>query len=88
MPEGSATLRRALKQYGGPVNHFAADVLGRSRVSVWRWLNEREAIPAIVRHRLKVYLRFPSPRYVDTTTPVDDTTPVVPINQPEETPDV
>jgi hypothetical protein len=75
--QGSVTLRRAIKAYGGPVNAFAADVLGRSRVSVWRWLNEREAIPLIVLHRLKVYLRFPHPTAVEMQqpiTPIEDET--------------
>lgn len=62
---GSGTLRRAIKVYGGPVNRFAVDVLGRSRVSVWRWLNNREAIPLIVIHRLKMYLQFPHPTYTE-----------------------
>jgi hypothetical protein len=73
LPLGSATLRKAIKVYGGPVNGFAADVLGRSRVSVWRWINDRETIPLIVVHRLKMYLRFPHPTHADVialgTTP-------------------
>jgi hypothetical protein len=81
LPLGSGTLRRALKEYGGPVNHFAVDVLGRSRVSVWRWIQNREQIPGVVRHRLKRYLQFPYPRYADT---VDPNAPVVPIDQLEE----
>jgi hypothetical protein len=60
---GSGSLRRAIKMYGGPVNAFAADVLGRSRVSVWRWLNGRETIPLVVVHRLKVYLQYPHPTH-------------------------
>jgi hypothetical protein len=65
LPLGSKTLRTAIKVYGGPVNGFAADVLGRSRVSVWRWINERESIPLVVIHRLKMYLQFPHPTHAE-----------------------
>lgn len=67
MALGSGTLRRAIKVYAGPVNRFAVDVLGRSRVSVWRWLNNREAIPLIVIHRLKMYLQYPHPTYAEAS---------------------
>jgi len=68
LTEATAALRRAIKLYDGPVQYFAADILGRSRVSVWRWLNGSQIIPAIVAHRLRVYLQHPVPRHVDSLT--------------------
>lgn len=35
---------------------FAAEVLGRSRSTIWRWLTGRTDIPPAVVTRLKAYL--------------------------------
>ena len=52
---GTILLKRAMKLRGGTVDDFARQVLGRSRVSIWRWLRKATPIPQAVRDRLKAY---------------------------------
>jgi plasmid maintenance system antidote protein VapI len=52
---GTILLKRAMKLHGGTVDGFAREVLGRSRVSIWRWLRKATPIPQAVRDRLKAY---------------------------------
>lgn len=52
---GVRLLRRAMKLHGGTIDDFAKQVLGRSRVSIWRWLRKAYPIPLAVRERLRVY---------------------------------
>ena len=53
-------LRKALDAHGGTVETFAAEVLGRSRSTVWRWLTGRTDIPPAVLTRLRAYLTSPT----------------------------
>ena len=53
---GTILLQRAMRKHGGTVDDFAKEVLGRSRVSIWRWLRKATPIPEAVRTRLKTYL--------------------------------
>lgn len=55
--KGDLYLRRAIKLHGGSYDAFAKEVLGRSRVSVWRWLRKEKAIPECVIDRLKSYVQ-------------------------------
>lgn len=57
--KGQGLLRDALKKYGGDKDSFAKDVLGRSRVSVWRWQKKDDPtpIPEAVIARLRSYLQ-------------------------------
>lgn len=52
---GHILLKRAMKLHGGTVDDFAKDVLGRSRVSIWRWLRKLTPIPQAVQQRLRTY---------------------------------
>ncbi len=52
---GHILLKRAMKLHGGTIDDFAKDVLGRSRVSVWRWLRKLTPIPQAVQQRLRTY---------------------------------
>jgi hypothetical protein len=52
---GVILLKRAMKYHGGGVDEFAREVLGRSRVSIWRWLRKATPIPRAVQDRLRVY---------------------------------
>lgn len=45
-----------MKRHGGTVDEFAKQVLGRSRISIWRWLRKSYPIPPAVIVRLKTYL--------------------------------
>lgn len=54
---GTILLKRAMKRHGGTVDVFAQEVLGRSRVSIWRWLRKSYPIPPAVIVRLKAYLQ-------------------------------
>lgn len=56
--KGQGLLRDALKKHGGDKDAFAKDVLGRSRVSVWRWQKKKHPtpIPQAVIDRLRTYL--------------------------------
>lgn len=56
MTVGQRLLTRALKKYGGHQKTFAHDILGRSRVSVWRWLRGTHPLPQAVIDRLRTYL--------------------------------
>ena len=56
MSSGVGLLRRAIKVHGGTYEDFSQGVLGRSRVTVYRWLRGTHAIPAIVVERLRKYL--------------------------------
>ena len=49
-----------MKVHGGTVDRFARDVLGRSRVSIWRW-KRNHPMPDAVIDRLKSYLANPTP---------------------------
>lgn len=49
-------LRKALNAHGGTMEGFAAEVLGRSRSTVWRWLTGRTTMPPAVVTRLRAYL--------------------------------
>lgn len=53
---GTILLKRAMKRHGGTVDEFAKQVLGRSRISIWRWLRKSYPIPPAVIVRLKTYL--------------------------------
>lgn len=53
---GTILLKRSLARHGGTMDDFAKEVLGRSRVSVWRWMRRTHPIPAAVIARLKAYL--------------------------------
>lgn len=55
--KGDVYLRRAIKLHGGSYDAFAKQVLGRSRVSVWRWLRKEKPIPDCVIDRLKTYVQ-------------------------------
>jgi hypothetical protein len=44
-----------MKLHGGTIDDFAKDVLGRSRVSIWRWLRVITPIPQAVQQRLRTY---------------------------------
>lgn len=55
--KGDIYLRRAIKLHGGSYDAFAKEVLGRSRVSVWRWLRKEKQIPDCVIDRLKTYVQ-------------------------------
>jgi hypothetical protein len=62
---GQTILRRAMRLHGGTTDEFAKEVLGRSRVSVWRWLRKDHPIPKAVQDRLRVYcleMREPDPQ--------------------------
>lgn len=52
---GVILLKRAMKLHGGGVDVFAKEVLGRSRVSIWRWLRRATPIPMAVQERLRAY---------------------------------
>jgi hypothetical protein len=54
---GVTLLKRAMKLHGGTIDDFAKQVLGRSRVSIWRWLRKAHPIPLAVRERLRTYCR-------------------------------
>lgn len=54
--KGAKLLARARQVHGGSIESFAKDVLGRSRVSVWRWEKKQQPIPETVIARLKAYL--------------------------------
>lgn len=58
---GQGLLRRAVKKHGGSYDDFARQVLGRSRVSIWRWLRGTHAMPSPVIDRLRQYLATPDP---------------------------
>lgn len=59
--KGTRLLRLAIKRHGGSYEAFAAEVLGRSRTSVWRWLRDKHPIPQAVIPRLKAYLAATTP---------------------------
>lgn len=52
---GIRLLNRAIRLHGGTLDDFAREVLGRSRVSVWRWLRKAHPVPQAVRDRLRAY---------------------------------
>lgn len=54
---GTILLTRALRRHGGTIDEFAKEVLGRSRVSIWRWQRRTHSIPEAVIARLKAYLK-------------------------------
>lgn len=54
--KGKVHLQRAIRLHGGTLDAFAKEVLGRSRVSVWRWLNDSQEMPDVVVERLKAYV--------------------------------
>ena len=56
-PGTTTLLKRAMKLHGGTIDDFAKQVLGRSRVSIWRWLRNAHPIPLAVRERLRTYCR-------------------------------
>lgn len=58
--KGTGLLRRAMKVHGGTIDSFAREVLGRSRVSIWRW-KRNHPMPEAVIDRLKSYLANPTP---------------------------
>ena len=60
-PGTTTLLKRAMKLHGGTIDDFAKQVLGRSRVSIWRWLRKAHPIPLAVRERLRVYCREMEP---------------------------
>lgn len=52
----ASLLRKAWQASGLTLERFAADILGRSRFTVSRWLHGHRDIPAPVVTRLKTYL--------------------------------
>jgi len=65
---GSILLQRAIKLHGGTIDSFAKEVLGRSRVSIWRWQRHLKPIPQAVQDRLRAYCAEKRSR---DTTPED-----------------
>ena len=65
---GSILLQRAIKLHGGTIDSFAKEVLGRSRVSIWRWQRHLKPIPQAVQARLRTYCAEKRSR---DTTPED-----------------
>lgn len=62
---GVILLKRAMRLHGGTIDDFAREVLGRSRVSIWRWLKKAHPIPKAVQDRLRTYcleMREPDPQ--------------------------
>jgi len=57
---GQGLLKKAIKKHGGGYDDFARQVLGRSRVSVWRWLKGTHSMPQAVIDRLRAYLSTPT----------------------------
>lgn len=62
---GTILLKRAMRMHGGTIDDFAREVLGRSRVSIWRWLRKAHPMPKAVQDRLRTYcleMREPDPQ--------------------------
>ena len=62
---GTILLKRAMRLHGGTIDDFAREVLGRSRVSIWRWLRKAHPMPKAVQDRLRTYcleMREPDPQ--------------------------